>query len=70
MSSLTIRQAVMADLEGLAALFDLYRQFQGRASDVVAARAFLRERFDHGDAVAFIAQDANAFAGFAQLYPS
>lgn len=70
MSSIAVRQAVFADLEGLATLFDQYRQFQGRPGDVAAARAFLRERFDHGDAVAFVAQDGDALVALAQLYPS
>lgn len=70
MTSITVRQAVLADLEELARLFDQYREFQGRPGDIAAARSFLRERFDHGDAVAFIAQEGAAPVGFAQLYPS
>ena len=70
MNSILVRQAAFADLEVLAMLFDQYREFQGKQSDPAAARAFLRARFDHGDAVAFIAQYGNAPVGFAQLYPS
>ncbi|RQO47570.1 GNAT family N-acetyltransferase [Variovorax sp. KBW07] len=70
MNSTSVRQAVLADLEELAALFDQYRQFQGRASDVAAARSFLRERFNHGESVVFICHDGDAPVGFAQLYPS
>ena len=64
------RQAVVADLDALSALFDEYRQFQGQPSDLAAARAFLAERFDHGESVAFIAQSDAQPVGFAQLYPS
>ena len=46
MSDISIRQAVLTDLDALAPLFDRYRQFQGRASDLAAARTFLRARFD------------------------
>lgn len=67
---LNVRQAVLADLDDLAALFDGYRQFQKQAGDLDAARAFLRARFDHGESVLFIARDGDTPLGFAQLYPS
>lgn len=70
MNAVTVRQAVAADLDVLASLFDQYRQFQGQASDVDAARSFLRERFDHGESVIFIALGGQRAVGFAQLYPS
>jgi len=70
MNAITVRQAVAADLDLLATLFDEYRQFQGQASDVAAARSFLRERFDHGESVVFVAFDGERGVGFAQLYPS
>lgn len=70
MSSITVRQAVLSDLDELAALFDQYREFQGQAGDLAAARDFLRARFDHGESVVFIAHLLHVPAGFAQLYPS
>ncbi|MDI9334211.1 MAG: GNAT family N-acetyltransferase [Cytophagales bacterium] len=70
MSSITTRQAVLSDLDALALLFDGYRQFYGRTSDVVAARAFLLERFNHGESVIFLALDDDVPLGFTQLYPS
>lgn len=66
----TVRQAVLADLEQLASLFDQYRQFQGQPSDLPAVRSFLRARFDHGESTIFIAQEKGVPVGFAQLYPS
>jgi hypothetical protein len=48
MRTVIVRQAVLADIDTLAPLFDRYRQFYGRASDLLAARAFLLARFDHG----------------------
>jgi ribosomal protein S18 acetylase RimI-like enzyme len=69
MSSPDVRQAVLADLEELAPLFDAYRQFQGRPSDVPAAREFLRARYDHGESVLFLCRIDGAAVGFAQLYP-
>jgi GNAT superfamily N-acetyltransferase len=70
MSSITVRQAVLSDLEALTRLFDRYRAFQGQTSDLPAARAFLRARLDHGESVVFLAHDGQAPVGFAQLYPS
>jgi ribosomal protein S18 acetylase RimI-like enzyme len=68
--SITVRQAVFADLDALAALFDQYRQFQGQASDLPAARAFLAARFDHGESIVFVAHAGTVPVGLAQLYPS
>lgn len=70
MRALEVRQAVAADLEAVAAIFDEYRQFQGKASDVAACRAFLRDRFDHGESVVFLAGIDGRAVGMAQLYPS
>ncbi len=70
MSSISVRQAIFADLEELAQLFDEYRAFQGKTSDLPAARSFLQARFDHGESIVFIARDGSAPVGFAQLYPS
>lgn len=70
MTSLLVRQAVVADLDAAAGLFDQYRQFQGQPADLPACRAFLRERFDHGESVIFLATLDARPVGFAQLYPS
>ncbi len=69
-NGVTVRQAVLADLDALAALFDGYRQFQGRPGDLAAARDFLRQRMDHGESVVFLAHAGADPVGFAQLYPS
>lgn len=70
MNSITVRQAVLVDLEVLAVLFDGYRQFYGRTADLPAAREFLRERFNHGESVLLIAHANSLPVGFVQLYPS
>jgi GNAT superfamily N-acetyltransferase len=70
MTTLTVRQAVLADLPVLAPLFDGYRQFYGRAEDAAAAESFLRARFDHGESLVFLAFDGVRPVGFTQLYPS
>ena len=72
MSHLVVRQAALADLEVVTDLFDQYRQFQGKGADLEACRAFLRDRFNHGESVIFIAMSTRQPQpiGFAQLYPS
>ncbi|CAG9933982.1 GNAT family N-acetyltransferase [Candidatus Nitrotoga arctica] len=69
MSALIIRQAVLSDLEALVLLFDDYRKFYGRASDIHAAKEFLLARFNHCESVLFIAYEDNIPIGFTQLYP-
>lgn len=69
MNTLSVRQAMLSDLNALVPLFDRYRQFYGKVSDPNAARLFLLDRFNHGESSLFIAEkDSNAM-GFAQLYP-
>lgn len=70
MNEIFIRQAVLADLDQLALIFDEYRQFQEQPADLTAARDFLRARFDHGESIIFLAHDGEQPLGFAQLYPS
>lgn len=70
MNSILIRQAVLADLESVVPLFDAYRRFYGKATDLPGARRFLRERFEHGQSVIYLALDNQTLAGFTQLYPS
>lgn len=70
MNTVTIRQAVYADLETLVPLFDSYRQFYGRTSDVDAAKAFLLARLNQNESVLLIAFEGSQPAGFVQLYPS
>ena len=70
MNRVTVRQAVLADLEQLTDLFDQYRQFQGKAADLPACRAFLHDRFNHAESAVFLATMADHSVGFAQLYPS
>ena len=70
MSAITVRQALLPDLDTLVPLVDGYRQFYGRESDAKAARDFLLARFNHGESIIFIAFDGEEAVGFTQLYPS
>ena len=66
----TVRQATVRDLDQLVPLFDQYRQFYGRTSDLCAARKFLQARFHHEESTVFIAYEDQRAIGFTQLYPS
>lgn len=68
--SITVRQAVFADLDEVVILFGQYRAFQGKTAAPTAEREFLSARFDHGESTIFIAHDGPSPVGFAQLYPS
>src|SRR4051812_32226841 len=70
MSPILVRQAVYADTEAIAPLFDAYRQFYGQVSELAASQAFIEARFEHGESVLFIAEEEGRPIGFAQLYPS
>jgi GNAT superfamily N-acetyltransferase len=66
-----IQQATIDDLNLIAPLFDTYRQFYGKPTDIDAARAFLSERFKNDQSVIFLANTANGDpVGFTQLFPS
>jgi ribosomal protein S18 acetylase RimI-like enzyme len=65
------RRATTNDLDRLVPLFDAYRQFYGRQSDVIVARQFLRDRLTGNESVVLIAEHGGGAAvGFVQLYPS
>ena len=69
MNSIQVRQAVFADLDALSDIFDQYRVFQGKSSDIEAASAFLKARFDHGESIIFLAEKQGSAVGMAQLFP-
>lgn len=64
------RRAGVDDLAALVPLFDAYRVFYGRRSDVVLARAFLQQRMEREQSVVFVASRGDGpTLGFTQLYP-
>jgi ribosomal protein S18 acetylase RimI-like enzyme len=70
-TKVAVRQATISDLEILVPLFDAYRQFYRKPTDLDLARRFLRERFQHNQSIIFLAlQLDNSAVGFTQLYPS
>lgn len=67
---MAVRRVGAGDLEGLAVLFDGYRQFYKQPADLAGARAFLAERIERDQSVIFLAEDEGGAVGFTQLYPS
>ena len=65
-----IQKATIDELEVVTELFDLYRVFYEQASDLNAAKEFLKERMVNEESVIFVALEDNAALGFVQLYPS
>jgi GNAT superfamily N-acetyltransferase len=67
---MTIRQATLTDIPALAALFDAYRVFYEKETDIPAAIDFLSERTRKAESVIFISlNEADTMTGFVQLYP-
>ena len=65
----TIRKANITDLDQLSELFDLYRMFYNKASDLTAGKEFLKERIINSESEIFISIIDSKAVGFVQLYP-
>ncbi|MXS71824.1 GNAT family N-acetyltransferase [Flavobacteriaceae bacterium W22] len=63
------RKADIKDIDQLTELFDQYRSFYHKDSDIQKAAIFLRERIENKDSVIFVAESEGNLAGFVQLYP-
>ena len=65
------KQATINNLDELVPLFDAYRQFYSKKSDVKAAEEFLEARIVNDESVIFLAYNKDEKAvGFVQLFPS
>jgi ribosomal protein S18 acetylase RimI-like enzyme len=73
MADIDVRRAGVADVDLLAPLFDAYRQFYQKPSDLALARRFLTDRLERSESVIFLALahqgQGRTPAGFTQLYP-
>jgi ribosomal protein S18 acetylase RimI-like enzyme len=69
-NAIEIVAATPADVGEVAPLFDAYRQFYRKASDVEAARRFLFARLSKGESVLFLARHEGRAVGFVHLYPA
>lgn len=65
----TLIQAEPNHLDDLALLFDAYRVFYKKESDLSTAQVFLRERLINNQSVVFMVYDGSRAVGFTQLYP-
>ncbi len=64
-----IRRATPADIDDLAPLFDAYRMFFAKKSELERSRTFLLERLQRDESVVFVAGKPRDARGFIQLYP-
>ena len=65
-----VRKSTIEDIAQLSVLFDRYRVFYDKESDVKNAALFLSERIENHDSEIFVAEAENGvLAGFVQLYP-
>ena len=66
----TIRRATIQDLKELTSLFDAYRVFYGKESNLDNAEEFLKDRIEAEESIIYIAETQSTISGFVQLYPS
>ncbi len=65
-----IRKATLEDLDVLSVLFDGYRVFYKQATNLDAAKNFLKVRIEKNESVIFVSvTDTQQLTGFVQLYP-
>lgn len=65
-----IRPATIKDVEQLSKLFDLYRIFYEKESDIPKAKEFLTERILKNESRIFVIDhEKEGLLGFVQLYP-
>ncbi|MCX2745560.1 GNAT family N-acetyltransferase [Mangrovivirga sp. M17] len=65
-----IRPADINDLKPLSILFDSYRVFYKKTSNLADAEHFLKERLNNKDSKIYVAEAlSNNLVGFVQLYP-
>ena len=68
---LKLIKATITDIDKVAPLFDLYRQFYHQESDIELSRKYIGERIKTSSSTIYLALDANGTPlGFTQLYPS
>ena len=64
------RKAEIKDLDNLSILFDNYRIFYRKETDIESAKNFLKDRISKNDSEIFVAENTeHQLVGFVQLYP-
>lgn len=68
--TISLIRAQEEHLDLVALLFDGYRQFYRKESNLAGARSFIQERLQKADSIIYLALDeAQTPLGFTQLYP-
>ncbi|WP_404353500.1 GNAT family N-acetyltransferase [Exiguobacterium aurantiacum] len=65
-----VYQATIADIEGVSRLFDSYRMFYEKQSDVEGAKSYMKARIENKESVIFVVKNEQEYLGFIQLYPT
>ncbi len=65
-----IRLANKDHIDGVAVLFDKYRQFYNCSPDLLLSTSYISERITNGESTIFVAILNGKAVGFVQLYPS
>ena len=64
------RKATLKDLDQLSELFNAYRVFYHKPTDIEGGKAFLKERISNNDSEIYVAENTqHKSLGFTQLYP-
>lgn len=63
------RKAIVTDVPQLAELFDQYRIFYHKESDIPTATKFIQERIESKDSEIFVVEESGLLTAFVQLYP-
>ena len=66
---MNIREVKTSDLDQLSILFNSYRIFYGKESNIDISKKFLESRISNKDSKLFICEVNNILTGFVQLYP-
>ena len=69
MKSKCIKRATIAEVPDLSLLFDQYRVFYRKESDINGAVSFLTDRLTREESVVFLCESESSIVGFVQLYP-
>ena len=68
-SNFKIRLATIDDIESIVSLFDTYRIFYGRESDIESAKSFPEQRIHTQSSFILLAEVDSHAVGFLQAYP-
>ena len=69
MNDLKVFRVSLENIDEVVPLFDAYRMFYKKVSDLEGALSFLSERIKNNESIVFICKADHQVAGFVQLYP-